>query len=284
MVFHEISAECYRWLEKQPNVKEETLTDWLLYQASLKSNRVFYKAFTRNEEAYNGADWERWILSDNCCGVFAYRLLVQAKKLKHSQDNYNSITYGNRNGMQIDLLLSSAVERQALPLYAYYIDSHPDIKEQCINFSFIKEDIIRWCENCVNGVYLSSAISIRKQIIEQPKRKITEKELINNSLGLSLLDLLFKENSVDENIPSYFFDVLNKHFSKFCRNGISVDNNYNVEYAYENRGFRYSHHQFPKYLNAMLQSQGQNIDWLENEFHRDLEGVSGVAIIDTRVK
>lgn len=36
MVFHEISAECYRWLEKQPNVKEETLTDWLLYQASLK--------------------------------------------------------------------------------------------------------------------------------------------------------------------------------------------------------------------------------------------------------
>lgn len=27
MVFHEISAECYRWLEKQPNVKEETLTD-----------------------------------------------------------------------------------------------------------------------------------------------------------------------------------------------------------------------------------------------------------------
>ncbi len=284
MVFHEISAECYRWLEKQPNVKEETLTDWLLYQASLKSNRVFYKAFTRNEEAYNGADWEWWILSDNCCGVFAYRLLVQAKKLKHSQDNYNSITYGNRNGMQIDLLLSSAVELQALPLYAYYIDSHPDIKEQCINFSFIKEDIIRWCENCVNGVYLSSAISIRKQIIEQPKRKITEKELINNSLGLSLLDLLFKENSVDENIPSYFFDVLNKHFSKFCRNGISVDNNYNVEYAYENRGFRYSHHQFPKYLNAMLQSQGQNIDWLENEFHRDLEGVSGVAIIDTRVK
>ncbi len=89
---------------------------------------------------------------------------------------------------------------------------------------------------------------------------------------------------MDENIPSYFFDVLNKHFSKFCRNGISVDNNYNVEYAYENRGFRYSHHQFPKYLNAMLQSQGQNIDWLENEFHRDLEGVSGVAIIDTRVK
>lgn len=284
MLFHEISKECYKWVEKQYNVKEESLTDWLLYQASLKSNRVLYKAFTRNEEAHNGADWEWWILTKDCCGLAAYRFLVQAKKLKHGEDNYNSITYGNRNGMQIDLLLSSAVERQALPLYAYYINSQPDIEKQLINFSFIKEDIIRWCETCVNGVYLSSAMSIRKQVIEQPKRKITEKELINNSLGLSLLDLLFKENSVDENIPYYFFDVLNKHFSKFCRNGISVDNNYNVEYAYENRSFRYSHHQFPKYLSAMLQSQGQNIDWLENEFYRDLEGVSGVAIIDTRIK
>lgn len=282
MIFHEISRECYDWLNKQPNVKEESLTDWLLYQASIRSNRVFYKSFTRNEESHIGADWEWWILIEDICGLSAYRLLIQAKKLKKSEDNYKSITYGNKNGMQIDLLLSSAIKRQALPLYAYYICSHPDIKEQLKNFSFVDEHIIRWCEGCTNGVYLSSASSIRKRVIEQPKRKITEKELVNNSLGLSLLDLLFKGNFDSKNNPSDFFDILNKHYSDLYRINMQRNNDYHTEYAYEHIGFKYSYKRFPRYLTAILQNQGQNIDRLEDEFHRELEDLSGVAVIDAR--
>lgn len=282
MIFHEISRECYKWLKIQPNVKEESLTDWLLYQAYIKSKRVYYHAFTRNEEANTGADWEWWILTEERYGLSAYRLLVQAKKLKKKRDNYSSITYGNRNGMQIDLLLSDAVKRQALPLYAYYIDSHPDIKEQFNNFSFINKDIIKWCENCTNGVYLSPALTVRKRVIEQPKRRITHKELINNSLGLSLFDLLFRETPEDKTISLSLLDFLNKHFLDLYRENMSIDNNGNFRYRNENRGFKYSREQFPNYLNSLLQSQGQTMDWFESEFHREFEGLSGVAIIDTR--
>lgn len=282
MIFHDLSEECYKWLEKQPCVKEESLTDWLLYQASKRSEKVIYKTFTRNEEAYTGADWEWWLLTEDQYGLSAYRLLIQAKKLKKKRDNYGSITYGNQNGMQIDLLLSNAVKRQALPLYAYYINSHPDINEQINNFNFIDEGIIRWCEDCTNGVYLSPALTVRKRVIEQPKRKISHKELIDNSLGLSLLDLLFQGVPECKNIPSSFLDFLNKHFSDLCRENMSIDNNGNFRYRNENRGFKYSRKQFPNYLNSLLQNQGQTMDWFESEFHREFEGLSGVAIIDTR--
>ena len=49
MVFHNTSRYCYEWLDKQPSVKEESLTDWLLYNVSNLSPKVYYKAFTRNE-------------------------------------------------------------------------------------------------------------------------------------------------------------------------------------------------------------------------------------------
>ncbi len=54
MLFHSLSEKCYFWLKKQQYVKEESLTDWLLYQASLKSDKVFYKTFSRHEEANVG--------------------------------------------------------------------------------------------------------------------------------------------------------------------------------------------------------------------------------------
>ena len=50
------------WLVHQPNVKEETLTDWLLYRISRQLASVYYIAFSRHQEArVTGADWEWWI-------------------------------------------------------------------------------------------------------------------------------------------------------------------------------------------------------------------------------
>lgn len=282
MIFHEISKYIYKWLSCQPNVKEESLTDWLLYQASMINSHVLYKTFTRNEEANTGADWEWWILTDDGFGLEAYRLLIQAKKLKKKQDNYQAITYGNINGMQIDLLLSSANKRKALPLYAYYSCSPPDIEKQLKNFNFINESIIRWCENCINGVYLSSALSIRKNVIEQPKRKITDEELINNSLGLSLLDLFFKKASEDNNL-FIVLDNLNKQYSNIFRTEQVPNHNYNMEFAYENYGFKYAYKDFPGYLKTIIEHQGKDVDWIESEYHYDLEDLSGIALIDTRV-
>lgn len=32
--FHTVSKECFDWLSRQKSVKEESLTDWLLYRVS----------------------------------------------------------------------------------------------------------------------------------------------------------------------------------------------------------------------------------------------------------
>lgn len=270
MVFHNISAKCYNWLYAQPNVKEESLTDWILYQASLNSKKVFYKAFKRNEEALNGADWEWWILTGSDYHTYAYRLLIQAKKL-NCFDNYSAITYGNHHGMQIDLLLNSALKRQAYPLYAYYTCTQPNIKEQIDNFKNIDECIIRWCEKCTNGAYLSPAKEIRHRIIESPKRKISDNELVDYSLGLSMLDLII--NNAPDGIK--LLDLMDADFIQ----------NFNAkEINNAKHGIRYSIENAPQYLRTFIKNnyELQRVDWFESEFRYDLKNISGIAVIDAR--
>jgi len=162
MIFHDISRECYDWLKKQPNVKEESLTDWILYTVSERSSQFYYKAFSRNEEAYNGADWEWWILTGDYSNYTAYRFLVQAKKLKKDQDNYPLISYSNRNGLQIDLLIDSAKCRNAMPIYIYYSTSSPELNKQIENFSFIEEDIV--------AAPVGTTITVEKLFFNTPVR------------------------------------------------------------------------------------------------------------------
>lgn len=81
MLFHITSEYIHRWLKSQSAVKEESITDWLLFNISQQTDMVYYKTFTRNEEAFNGSDWEWWIIADGNFGIQAYRFLVQAKKL-----------------------------------------------------------------------------------------------------------------------------------------------------------------------------------------------------------
>lgn len=270
LVFHNISSECYDWLNAQSNVKEETLTDWILFQASLKSKKVFYKTFKRNEEAFNGTDWEWWILTGYGSCYYAYRFLIQAKKLKPI-DNYGAITYGNRNGMQIDLLLKSAIERQAYPLYAYYTCTHPNINEQIDNFKNISKDIIRWCENCKNGVYLSSAKEIRHRVIENPKRKISDYELVNNSLGLSMLDLIIQDNPNGTKL----LDFINADFIYNFADQEKQDSGY---------GFKYPIQKAPQYLQFFINNNfnSQRTDWLEGELKSEFKNLSGIAVVDAR--
>ena len=79
--------------------KKNLLLDWLLFNISSKINRITYKSFTRNEEAkITGADWEWWFLYRK----FSYKFRVQAKKIKTKGDNYSSIVYSNKYGLQID--------------------------------------------------------------------------------------------------------------------------------------------------------------------------------------
>ena len=268
MVFHDTSGECYRWLQKQPNVKEESLTDWILYTISERTDRFYYKAFTRNEEARSGADWEWWVLVDDYRGFCAYRFLVQAKKLKKAQDNYSLIAYGNRNGLQIDLLIDSAKHRNAMPIYIYYSIALPEIIQQINNFDFIDKSIVAWCEGCTNGAYMAMARSVKRKIFDSPRKKITEVDLLNNSLGLSMCDLLFRSKYS----PKEIMDSLNRFYI----------NNMGDNTAISPNGIKHFGNFIPNYLTTLIDQNEDFPDWYESEFKYHLDDIAGVAVVDLR--
>ncbi len=264
MIFHNASIYCHNWLISQPHVKEESLTDWLLFHLSNETSKVIYKTFTRNEEAYNGSDWEWWILTYS----YAYRLLIQAKKLNFSGDNYPLITYSNKNGMQIDLLIQEAKMRNALPLYALYSCCQPNINEQCLNISYLPKSLLEWCKNCINGCYFTSAIELQRQIFNNPRRNVSAQELIDSSFGLSLLDMIW-QNDVD---PDNFLTGLNSHYKDNC----DKDNFHSL------LGIRHKYTDLPTYVKFLIERNQEDLSWLDLEFRHEVENLSGVAIIDTR--
>ena len=268
-MFHETSTQCYEWLKNQPFVKEESITDWLLYNISRDNDKICYKAFSRNEEALNGSDWEWWFLTNTNSVTKAYRLLIQAKKLKPHEDNYPLIAYSNKNGLQIDLLIENALKRNALPLYAYYSCCTPDIKEQLINIDYIKPDLLKWCETCKNGCFLTSAFSLKEKVFNFPRKKIVEKNLINSSFGISIFDKLFYSIPIDSD---NLFKMLNQHFLSFCT--------YKQIPA---SGIEYNYNDLPQYVKTLIEKHPtDDLSWYEKEFDFQLESLSGVVIIDIR--
>ena len=80
-ILRQSSLYVRNWTNTQPNVKEESLTDWLLFNVSEKTKNITYRDFTRHEESKTtGADWEWWFIFPN----FSYKFRVQAKKTKTS--------------------------------------------------------------------------------------------------------------------------------------------------------------------------------------------------------
>lgn len=268
MVFHEVSRECLNWMEKQSNVKEESLTDWLLYEVSKKTNKFCYHAFKRNEEATIGADWEWWVLTTDSQGrIGAFRFLIQAKKLWRGRDNYPLISYSNKNGMQIDLLLEEARKRNAIPLYMYYSVGKPELIEQIKFFSDIPPGILEWCRECKNGAFFAMADHVKDNIFDSPRRKVKETELLNKSLKLSLCDLLFKKPESGDEIMT----AISRYYVTYMRNKFNQDI----------RGNYFSGRSIPGYVYAVFEQQNQSegAEWIEREYFRDLQNLSGVAVL-----
>ena len=174
-------------------MNEVALTDWLLFNVTDYYPFIYYQAFTAHEEATGGADWEWWILTDNynLKSYDAYRFVVQAKKLKPMRDNFSILNYSNKNGLQIDLLLQSAKYNNAFPLYMYYSTSEPDIEEQVKNIELIEEIYLRKCEKNSDGCFLSSAYNVYDILFGSGRKYISDKNLLNYSVKLSVFDHIF---------------------------------------------------------------------------------------------
>lgn len=268
MVFHDSSREIYGWLNKQPNVKEESLTDWLLYYTLEHCPALYYQEFTRRKEANNGADWEWWLLTQGYGKEYnAYRFLVQAKKLlADGGDNYPLLSYGNINGYQIDLLMETAKYKNAFPLYLYYSTASVNIEKQIDEFRYIDRSIIYWCDNCENGCYLSPALKVYEELYKYPRHKLQDTDILNKALKLSLLDLLFREDI--ENV----LDRFNREHILSNRDKIL---NYQGVY-----GIKHFRSGIPDYLKMFVDRRGKNIGWLQTEMR--IDDIDGIAVLDFR--
>ncbi len=273
MIFHEASKYCYDWIKDQPHVKEESITDWLLYHISKNDSNVYYHSFSRNEESFNGADWEWWILTNDIYSDIAYRFLIQAKKLKPKRDNYPLIAYSNKNGLQIDLLINRAKEKRAMPMYAYYSTYKPDINKQCSQINYIPNELLLWCKSCENGCFLTSAYELKHTVFDCAQRNLTEEELINSAFGLSILD--YNINSKMGILD--FLKLINNH-------AISINERYEKSNSSLKEGITHRNDEIPQYVKILIEKRHDNIDWLESEFYRHTRGLSGVAVIDMRTR
>lgn len=113
----QVSEYAAGWLHRQPAVKEESLTDWLLDYFDQKSTGIRYYQFTRHEEGRSsGADWDWWILLSHGC----FKIRVQAKKLKKNHDHYQDLARSNKTGYQLDVLLDSSARFNFYPIYSLY--------------------------------------------------------------------------------------------------------------------------------------------------------------------
>lgn len=288
MLFHDLSRDLLNWILNQPNVKEESLTDRLLYEVSKGTDRFIYKTFTRNEESLNGTDWEWWVLTAE--PIFkAYRFLVQAKKLKaDGKDKYAQMCYSNRNGMQIDLLINSAMERCAMPLYMFYSSENIPTAESFNHCKDIQK-ILDWCKDCKNGAFLSSACFIKDRVFNEPRRFISSAFLLSHSIKISLLDLLVNSidnynhrATMDDKTPYEYMTEIHELCWKHLRDSDAyLDSDVRHE-CKSSIGFDYEHHEIPNYLRALIRQEQGMEHWFESEFSNQFYGLSGVAVLDLR--
>lgn len=243
-------AYIHNWITSQPEVKEESLTDWLLYDVDSHRPEVIYKAFSRHEEAREtGADWEWWIVFIDG----AVRLRVQAKKLSSTSDNYPGLAHTNKYGLQIDKLLSDARKVKAFPIYAFY--SPKTSTSKC-----------PLGKTLPSGAHIAGADMVDKTLLFS-KRRVTDSDALALSTPLPCLVCCPLSRDI-----SSVSNLLN-----FLRRYLSTDIEH--EPSSPMQGYYES---LPPFVSSFIQHRGKVPDWWESEFTDEITGVKAIVVTDLR--
>jgi hypothetical protein len=255
--FTESSEYIFKWLEGQPSVGEESITDWLLYNLSVHLPQLKYKKFTRHEEARKtGADWEWWFVDSNN----ALSLRIQAKKISKDKDNYNGLAHTNRYGLQIEKLIEDARRRNSLPFYSLYFAPNGSPIVRCGG----DPDAGRG-----HGTFLAGALELYSKYIKGGRSKVDAIELLKNSNPLSCLVCCrnYGPNMPDgvDSIYSYLRDYYPENIKS-----LNIDS--------DTPGL---HKDAPNYVHHLMKLEGSEIpDWWESEFAHEIEGVNSILVVD----
>lgn len=260
------------WLQKQPEVKEESLTDWLLYDISQNVPRIKYKSFSRHIEArQTGADWEWWILFSKFC----FKMRVQAKKIDVSGDNYPAIAYTNRFGLQIEKLLKDAKQTGSIPLYALYSPVQAPVK--CIR------------HRAQEGVFVAGGTEIYNAIINTPRAFVSCSDLLARSNALSCFFCCpLLRNAGNGSAPSPdtagdgFLAFLNEYYSEeFAKK--PTEQSVPAEEHVSKDKFPGVYGKPPSYIESFVgNGQGDTPEWWEKEFKHNIEDLNALMVYDMR--
>lgn len=261
---HFITASSFisKWITTQPSVGEESITDWLLYTLSDNIASLKYKKFTKHQEARTtGADWEWWLVGEH----LSIRLRIQAKKLNPKLDNYPSLAYSNSHGLQIEKLLSDAININALAFYVFY--SEP------LSSSFL-------CggnpptPTLGQAVLLASAKTLEMNFIKPARRYISANDIASKSnpyeclvcCPLSMDSSNSPIQGIYEHIKHYYKDMFN-----------SEENNNNIKSPIG------LHERLPTYVHSLLEPNNEDTaEWWESEFSHQLPQVDSIMVWDLR--
>lgn len=250
--FRASAVYIHKWVTSQPEVKEESLTDWLLYDIDVRRRDVIYKAFSRHEEARGtGADWEWWFVFVDG----AVRLRVQAKKLSSAKDNYPSLAHANQYGLQIDKLITDAAKLNAFPVYAFYSSS--------TSASKCPAHIPIPC-----GVHVAGAAMVDKTLLSV-RRRVSEGDAIALSTPLPCLMCC----PLSSNMRSA------SNLLRYLREYLATDRD--EEISDHTPGYYKSP---PSFVLSLLEQEGKVPDWWESEFAREMDGVKAILVADMRAK
>lgn len=291
--FHYVSKDTYSWIRNQAHVKEESITDRILYELNSNNPYVICNEFKRNEEALSGADWEWWLLFDDplethdfykdtqsLSNTVAYRFRIQAKKLLADNKDKNYVfRYANKNDFQIKLLIERAKEVRAIPLYAFYSNAFRKSKEVSINLDGKEFLIDNVCSDCINGIYLLSATWAYDNHFKAIDHKSTSQDIVNESFPASILDLVLK--SVH---PDYCYLNDSHEYLYHDRESLIW-----IQNALSETDYMYKYGEYPNYLSTLISQLDYRNESEESiSFYQDQieyvepDDVCGVGLIDCR--
>lgn len=250
-----LAAELARWLQHQPAVGEESLTDWLLFQFDTKVPDTAYRKFNRWEEGVlTGADWEWWLLTRSV----AWGLRVQAKKLSQSSDNYPSIAYSNRRGLQIDLLRSNAASRDLKAMYCFYYPTPPQSGPVLCQGGRSRGS---------RGAFLASATSVYERFIRVRHSKLDADAVLVETMPIEC----FFCCPMMRDGPSGVADFVEMYFT-----GPRSEAN-TADYPDEPSGL---FDEPPEYVRSLIEYREEIPDWWDEEMAP--QGVSALMVTDLR--
>lgn len=260
----QISMYIREWITKQPAVKEESLTDYLLFQISEKIPSIKYKAFSRQEESSStGADWEWWFVFSN----YAYKLRVQAKKTK-PKDNYSSIAYCPKNKeLQIEKLLKDAINTNSIPFYAFYSNENGKVL----------------CQKGINdeGVYIAGANTLYNSFVKT-RQRVSAQDILSITNPLSCFfccPLAIKHNG--HRLSSFFENYYREENQEAIRKNIDSEDKF-LSNDNQVLGF---HKSIPNYVSILIDKERKNVDeWYEGEFKNYIKEIDAIIVYDLRNK